>query len=41
MKYKLVTDIEINSVEDLKKLRMIVEANKLDKPNFSEIAKKI
>ena len=41
MKYKLVTDIEINSVEDLKKLRTIVEANKLDKPNFSEIARNL
>lgn len=41
MKYKLVTDIEINSVEDLKKLRTIVEANKLNKPNFSEIARNL
>jgi transposase len=41
MKYKLVMDIEINSVEDLKKLRTIVEANNLDKPNFSEIARNL
>lgn len=41
MKYKLVTDIEINSVEDLKKLKTILEANNLDKPNFSKIAKNL
>ena len=41
MKYKLVMDIEINSVEDLKKLRTIVEANNLDKLNYSEIARNL
>ncbi|EOD01722.1 transposase [Caldisalinibacter kiritimatiensis] len=41
MKYKLVTDVEINSVEDLKKLRTIVEANNLDKLKFSEIARNL
>lgn len=39
MNFNLITNIEINSVKDLSKLRIIVEANNLDKPNFSEIAR--
>lgn len=41
MKYKLVIDLEINSVEDLKELRTIVEANNSNKPNFSKIARNL
>jgi len=41
MKFNLVTNIEINTVNDLSKLRVLVEANNLDKPNFSEIARKL
>lgn len=41
MTYKFITNIEINSVEDLIKLRTIVEANHLDKPNFSELGQKL
>ncbi|WP_051533792.1 IS21 family transposase [Desulfitibacter alkalitolerans] len=41
MKFNIVTDIEINSVKDLSKLRIFVEANNLDKPNFSEIARNL
>lgn len=41
MKFNLITDTEINSVKDLSKLRTIVEVNNLDKPNFSEIGRKL
>lgn len=41
VKLNIMTNIEINSVKDLFKLRNIVEANNLDKPNFSEIARKL
>ncbi|QGU00317.1 hypothetical protein SYNTR_1723 [Candidatus Syntrophocurvum alkaliphilum] len=41
MKIKLITDIDINSVKDLPKLKTLVEANNLDKPNFSEIARNL
>jgi predicted transcriptional regulator len=39
MKYIVATNIEIKSLKDLKKLRLLVEANLLEKPNFSEIAR--
>ncbi len=35
------TEIEINSVKDLNKLKLIVEVNNLEKPNFSELARKL
>src|SRR5690554_2950338 len=35
------TEIEINSVKDLNKLKIIVEVNNLDKPNFSELARQL
>ncbi|HZK43070.1 MAG TPA: IS21 family transposase [Syntrophomonadaceae bacterium] len=41
MKYNIITDIEINSVKDLPKLKILVEANKLEKPNYSEIARNL
>jgi len=33
------TSIQINKLEDLQKLRDVMEANNLSKPNFSKIAK--
>lgn len=41
MKYKLITDIEISKLEDLVKLKTVVEANHLEKPNFSEIGREL
>lgn len=41
MKYNIITDIEINTVADLPKLKIIVEANNLEKPNFSELARNL
>lgn len=35
------TNIEINSVKDLNKLRLLVEVNNLDKPNFSELGRQL
>jgi transposase len=35
------TEIEINSVKDLNKLKIIVEVNNLEKPNFSELARQL
>jgi len=39
MKYivKIDTVLEINTLKDLEKLRTLVEANGLDKPNYSKI----
>lgn len=34
------TEIEINSVKDLHKLKLLVEVNHLEKPNYSELARK-
>lgn len=39
LKMKINTEIEINSVKDLGKLKIVVEVNNLDKPNFSELAR--
>ncbi len=41
MKYNIITDVEIKSVEDLPKLKILVEANNLEKPNYSEIARNL
>lgn len=41
IKININTDIEIKSVNDLPKLKIIMEVNKLGKPNFSEIARTI
>ena len=39
MKIKIETEIEITKLTDLSKLKNIVEANNLNKPNFSKIAR--
>lgn len=39
LKMKINTEIEINSVKDLGKLKILVEVNNLDKANFSELAR--
>lgn len=39
LKMKINTEIEINSVKDLGKLKILVEVNNLDRPNFSELAR--
>ena len=41
MQITINTEIKINEVEDLSKLKIIMEANDLDKPNFSKIAKEM
>ena len=33
------TKIDIKTVEDLNKLKILIEVNNLDKPNFSAIAR--
>ncbi|MCR1934226.1 IS21 family transposase, partial [Clostridium tepidum] len=38
---KINTEIEINSVKDLGKLKILVEVNNLGKPNFSELGRKL
>jgi transposase len=38
-KVNINTEIEIKSVEDLKKLKLLVEVNNLETPNFSEIGR--
>jgi len=38
---KINTEIEINSVKDLGKLKILVEVNNLEKPNFSELGRKL
>lgn len=38
---KINTEIEIKSVKDLSKLKMLVEVNNLDKPNSSELGRKL
>ncbi|WP_256442562.1 hypothetical protein [Alkaliphilus sp. B6464] len=35
------TKIEINSVKDLNRLKIIVEVNNLEKPNSSELARQL
>lgn len=39
LKININTEIEIKSVKDLGKLKILVEVNNLDKPNFSELAR--
>ena len=43
MIYTTNVNIEINlkSVEDLSKLKILIEVNNLDKPNFSAIAREL
>ncbi|WP_392486565.1 IS21 family transposase [Haloimpatiens sp. FM7315] len=41
LKININTEIEIKSVQDLNKLKILVEVNNLDKPNFSELARKL
>lgn len=38
---KLQKEIEINSKEDLKELKKIIEVNGLEKPNFSELSRRL
>ena len=35
------TEIILKSVEDLSKLKVLIEVNNLDKPNFSAIAREL
>lgn len=39
LKMNINTEIEIKSVKDLGKLKILVEVNNLEKPNFSELAR--
>lgn len=41
MSITINTEIDIKSVQDLNKLKMLVEVNKLEKPNFSELSRKL
>lgn len=41
LKFKINLDFKIEKLEDLSKLKTFVEANKLNKPNFSEIARSL
>lgn len=41
LKMKINTEIEINSIKDLGKLKILVEVNNLEKPNFSELGRKL
>lgn len=38
---KISTEFKINSVKDLKKIRVLVEVNNLERPNFSELARQL
>jgi hypothetical protein len=38
LKMNINTEMKIKSVKDLSKLKILVEVNNLDKPNFSELA---
>lgn len=40
-KLNVNTEIELNTVNDLKNLRLVMEVNGLDKPNFSELARRL
>lgn len=40
-KVNINTEIELISIKDLNKLKLLVEVNKLDKPNFSELARRL
>lgn len=41
MNININTEIDIKSVQDLSKLKILVEVNKLEKPNFSELSRKL
>ncbi|ARC84828.1 integrase, catalytic region domain protein [Clostridium argentinense CDC 2741] len=41
LKLKIDTEIEINSLKDLGKLKLLVEVNNLGKPNFSKLERKL
>lgn len=43
MNFKLYvnTEIELNTVNDLKNLRLVMDVNGLEKPNFSELARRL
>ena len=41
MKLNINTEIEIKSVNDLFKLKTLVEVNNLEKPNFSELSRQL
>jgi hypothetical protein len=41
LKMNINTEIQIKSVKDLDKLKILVEVNNLDKPNFSEIGREL
>lgn len=41
LKMNINTEIEIQSVKDLRKLKLLVEVNNLEKPNFSEIGREL
>lgn len=41
MNMKINTEINIVSINDLKKLKLFVEVNNLDKPNFSELGRNL
>jgi len=40
-KININTEFEVNKLKDLKKLRKLMEVNKLDKPNFSKLAREL
>lgn len=41
LKIKIIKDVEIKTVKDLENLRIFMEVNKLDKPNYSQIAREL
>lgn len=40
-KFNVTTDLEVNSLEDLEKLRIFMEVNKLGKPNFTQLGREL
>ncbi|WP_162266163.1 hypothetical protein [Clostridium botulinum] len=41
LKMKINTEVKINSIKNLGKLKILVEVNNLGKPNFSELGRKL
>lgn len=41
MKLNINTEFEIKSLEDLKKLKLLLEANNLSKPNYSQLSREL
>ncbi|WP_438652949.1 hypothetical protein [Romboutsia sp.] len=39
IKINIMTEIKIKTVKELYKLKVLMEANNLDKPNFSELSR--